>query len=42
VVSDEESERAAEELGEELRGHVAVAQDQVRCFARAQRAIMSG
>ena len=41
MVSDEEFERAAEELGEELRGHIAFAQDQVRGFARAQRATMS-
>src|SRR5262245_57581238 len=37
VVSDEEFERAADSLGDELREHIAFAQSQVRGFAEAQR-----
>ena len=38
VVSDAEFERAAGELDDELKRHIAFAQDQVRGFAQAQRA----
>jgi sulfopropanediol 3-dehydrogenase len=41
VVSDEELERAAELLDEELREHIAFAQSQVRGFAEAQRATLT-
>jgi sulfopropanediol 3-dehydrogenase len=41
IVSDEEFERAAESLGEELRDHIAFAQGQVRGFAEAQRRTLS-
>jgi sulfopropanediol 3-dehydrogenase len=37
VVSDAEFERAAAELDDDLRRHIAFAQDQVRRFAEAQR-----
>jgi sulfopropanediol 3-dehydrogenase len=41
LVSDEEFERAAESLDEELRDHIAFAQSQVRGFAEAQRATLT-
>jgi sulfopropanediol 3-dehydrogenase len=40
VISDEEFERAADSLGEELREHIAFAQSQVRGFAEAQLATL--
>ncbi|HWH95308.1 MAG TPA: histidinol dehydrogenase [Baekduia sp.] len=41
VVSDAEFERAAATLDDELRGHIAFAQEQVRRFAQAQRETLS-
>jgi sulfopropanediol 3-dehydrogenase len=40
LVSDEEFERAADSLDDELRGHIAFAQAQVRGFAEAQLATL--
>ena len=41
LVGQAEIDRAAEELPEELRDHIAFAQDQIRGFAEAQRATMT-
>ena len=41
LVGQEEIDRAAEELSEDLRGHIAFAQDQIRGFAEAQRGTMT-
>ena len=41
VVSDEELQRAADSLDDELREHIAFAQSQVRGFAEAQRATLT-
>jgi sulfopropanediol 3-dehydrogenase len=41
VVGEAAIERASERIGDELREHIAFAQDQVRAFAAAQRATMS-
>jgi sulfopropanediol 3-dehydrogenase len=41
VVSDAEFERAEASLGNELKRHIAFAQDQVRAFAQAQRDSLS-
>jgi sulfopropanediol 3-dehydrogenase len=40
VVSDQEMRAAAELVDDELRGHIAAAQDRVRRFAQAQRATL--
>src|SRR3954469_13228554 len=40
LVDDATIAAAADQIGEELRGHIAFAQDQVRGFAQAQRATM--
>jgi sulfopropanediol 3-dehydrogenase len=41
VVSDAEFRRVSDELDDELKGHIAFAQDQVRGFAEAQLATLS-
>src|SRR5262245_35254 len=41
TVTDEDFERAAESLDPELRDHIALAQEQVRGFAEAQRATLT-
>ncbi len=41
VVRQDEIDRAAESLDEELRDHIAFAQEQIRAFAEAQRATMT-
>jgi sulfopropanediol 3-dehydrogenase len=41
VVSDAEFQRVSDELDDELKGHIAFAQDQVRGFAEAQLATLS-
>ena len=40
LVDDASIAAAADEIGDELRAHIAFAQDQVRAFAQAQRATM--
>ena len=41
LVRQDEIDRAAESLDEELRDHIAFAQEQIRAFAEAQRATMT-
>src|SRR5215207_11395509 len=41
VATRDECERAAAEIGDELRGHIAFAQSQVRGFAEAQRSTLT-
>ena len=40
LVDDATIAAAADQIGEELRAHIAFAQDQVRTFAQAQRATL--
>jgi sulfopropanediol 3-dehydrogenase len=41
IVSQDEIDRAAEQLDDELREHIAFAQEQIRAFAQAQRETMT-